>query len=242
MIKIEHLTKKYATVTAVNDISMHVGRGELYGFLGPNGAGKTTTLKIVSGMLRPDSGQVSIDGINIQQNPQEAKQKIAFIPDTPYLYEKLTGLEYLQFVGMLYGISENELKMEAQYYQEVFAMEEWINDRIETYSHGMRQKVVFTAAFIHNPELMIVDEPMVGLDPISIRTVKKMLMEKCRNGLTVFMSTHTLEIAQEICSRVAIINRGEIIETGAFSDLRNSADESLEDIFLTMISQKDQII
>lgn len=239
MVKIESLIKKYDKVTAVDDISIEIGQGELYGFLGPNGAGKTTTLKMVSGMLAPDSGRVLIDGLDIQEEPELVKQNIAFIPDTPYLYEKLTGYEYLQFVAMLYDVTETGLKKELEAYIEIFRMKAWLNDRIETYSHGMRQKVVFTAAFIHNPKLMIVDEPMVGLDPISIRNVKNMMVEKCNNGLTVFMSTHTLEIAQEICSKVAIINDGRIVRTGAFDEMRSSADESLEDIFMTIVSEEN---
>jgi len=239
MIRINGLSKAYDGKPAVRNLELDIPAGELFGFLGPNGAGKTTTLKMAAGLLRPDSGQVLIDGTDIQKQPELAKQIIGFIPDTPYLYEKLTGYEFLQFIGLLYNVSQSELKTRIAEYQEIFDYGDWINDRIETYSHGMRQKIVFTAAFIHNPKILIVDEPMVGLDPGSIRTVKQLLQEKCRTGMTVFMSTHTLEIAQEICQRVAIINRGEIISIGAFDELRQQADSdgTLEDVFMTLVAE-----
>jgi len=239
MIRINGLSKAYDGKPAVRNLDLDIPAGELFGFLGPNGAGKTTTLKMAAGLLRPDSGQVLIDGTDIQKQPELAKQIIGFIPDTPYLYEKLTGYEFLQFIGLLYNVSQSELKTRIAEYQEIFDYGDWINDRIETYSHGMRQKIVFTAAFIHNPKILIVDEPMVGLDPGSIRTVKQLLQEKCRTGMTVFMSTHTLEIAQEICQRVAIINRGEIISIGAFDELRLQADSdgTLEDVFMTLVAE-----
>jgi len=239
MIRINGLSKAYDGKPAVRNLELDIPAGELFGFLGPNGAGKTTTLKMTAGLLRPDSGQVLIDGTDIQKQPELAKQIIGFIPDTPYLYEKLSGYEFLQFIGLLYNVSQSELKTRIAEYQEIFDYGDWINDRIETYSHGMRQKIVFTAAFIHNPKILIVDEPMVGLDPGSIRTVKQLLQEKCRTGMTVFMSTHTLEIAQEICQRVAIINRGEIISIGAFDELRQQADSdgTLEDVFMTLVAE-----
>jgi len=239
MIRINGLSKAYDGKPAVRNLELDIPAGELFGFLGPNGAGKTTTLKMAAGLLRPDSGQVLIDGTDIQKQPELAKQIIGFIPDTPYLYEKLSGYEFLQFIGLLYNVSQSELKTRIAEYQEIFDYGDWINDRIETYSHGMRQKIVFTAAFIHNPKILIVDEPMVGLDPGSIRTVKQLLQEKCRTGMTVFMSTHTLEIAQEICQRVAIINRGEIISIGAFDELRQQADSdgTLEDVFMTLVAE-----
>ena len=242
MIRINGLSKAYDGKPAVHNLELDIPAGELFGFLGPNGAGKTTTLKMAAGLLRPDSGQVLIDGTDIQKQPELAKQIIGFIPDTPYLYEKLTGYEFLQFIGMLYNVAQSELKTRIAEYQEIFGYDDWINDRIETYSHGMRQKIVFTAAFIHNPKILLVDEPMVGLDPGSIRTVKQLLQEKCRAGMTVFMSTHTLEIAQEICQRVGIINRGEIVSIGAFEELQQQADSggTLEDVFMTVIAEDTQ--
>lgn len=241
MIQIENISKSYDGTKAVKDLSLEIPAGQLFGFLGPNGAGKTTTLKMVAGLLRPDGGRVLINGTDIQQKPEQAKQIIGYIPDAPYLYEKLSGYEFLQFIGMLYNVSAAELKQEFIQYRDIFGFGKWIHDRIETYSHGMRQKVVFTAAFIHKPQLLIVDEPMVGLDPGSIRIVKQLLIEKCQAGMTVFMSTHTLGIAQEICQRVAIIHKGEVISIGTFEALRSVADSAgdLEEVFLTLISEQD---
>ena len=243
MIEIKNISKSYDGTTAVKDLSLEIPAGQLFGFLGPNGAGKTTTLKMVAGLLRPDGGRILINGTDIQQEPERAKQIIGFIPDAPYLYEKLSGYEFLQFIGMLYNISAAELKQEFEQYRDIFGFGSWIHDRIETYSHGMRQKVVFTAAFIHNPLVLIVDEPMVGLDPGSIRIVKELLSEKCQAGMTVFMSTHTLGIAQEICQRVGIIHKGEVISIGTFGALRSAANSAgdLEDIFLTLISEQDKL-
>ncbi len=242
MIRIEQLSKSYDKTVAVDQLTIDIPAGQLFGFLGPNGAGKTTTLKMAAGLLRPDTGRVRIDGIDIQLEPEKAKLNIGYIPDTPYLYDKLTGYEFLQFIGMLYDNSDAELQAGIEQYQQIFGFADWINDRVETYSHGMRQKVVFTSAFIHNPRVLIVDEPMVGLDPGSIRMVKELLVEKCRAGMTVFMSTHTLEIAQEICQRVGIINRGELIATGSVDDLRQAADSdgNLEEVFLTLVSEENE--
>jgi len=242
MIQIENLSKTYTQTIAVDQLTLDIPAGELFGFLGPNGAGKTTTLKMVAGLLRPDTGRVRIDGIDIQQEPEKAKQNIGYIPDTPFLYDKLTGYEFLQFIGMLYSISAAELKVGIEQYRQIFGFEDWINDRIETYSHGMRQKVVFTAAFIHNPRVLIVDEPMVGLDPGSIRTVKELMIEKCRAGMTVFMSTHTLGIAQEICQQVGIIHKGKLIRIGSVEDIRRAAgrDGNLEDVFLAIVSEENE--
>ncbi|MFH1850773.1 MAG: ABC transporter ATP-binding protein [Candidatus Neomarinimicrobiota bacterium] len=244
MIRIERLTKTFDGTPAVRDVSLAIAPGELFGFLGPNGAGKTTTLKMAAGLLRPDAGRVLIDGIDIQQQPERAKQVIGYIPDSPFLYEKLTGFEFLQFIGMLYNVAPGQLHDDLAAYRDAFRIGDWLHDRIETYSHGMRQKLVFTAAFIHNPKALIVDEPMVGLDPGSIRTVKKLLTAKCRTGLTVLMSTHTLGIAEEICDRVGIINRGNLISTGTLSNLRAAANSngSLEDVFLTMVTEEDETI
>ncbi len=237
MIKLQHLSKKFEAVQAVNSLTLEIEPGELYGFLGPNGAGKTTTLKMVSGLLRADSGTIMINGIDLQQQAEAAKAIMAYIPDSPYLYEKLTGREYLHFVGLLYGVDSALIDRRIGEYIAPFQIGKWLEDRIETYSHGMRQKIVFTSAFVHEPKVLIVDEPMVGLDPVSIRAVKEILQEKCRQGMTVFMSTHTLEIAQEICDRVGIINRGKLIRNGTMEALQTEADRTLEDIFLTIVNE-----
>ncbi len=243
MININNIAKKYDTVQAVKDLSLEIQSGELFGFLGPNGAGKTTTLKMVAGLLQPDQGGIQLGGIDLSDNPEEAKRITAYIPDTPYLYEKLTGREYLHFVGLLYDVNSELVDLRIIEYHDAFQFGAWLDDRIETYSHGMRQKIVFTSAFIHEPAILIVDEPMVGLDPVSIRAVKKLLVEKCKLGMTVLMSTHTLEIAQEICHRVGIIDHGEIVRTGNMDVLRTEADanSSLEDIFLTIVNEENQV-
>ncbi|NOZ76006.1 MAG: ABC transporter ATP-binding protein [FCB group bacterium] len=241
MLVLDHLSKSFGPVQAVQSLTLNLEPGELFGFLGPNGAGKTTSLNMVSGLLKPDSGRVLIDGIDNQKNPVRAKSMIGAIPDTPYVYEKLTGFEYLEFIGNLYGMEENDLLKEINRYRELFDFATWIHDPMESYSHGMRQKIVFTGALIHHPKLLIVDEPMVGLDPVSIRIVKQLLRDKCEDGLTVLMSTHTLEIAEEICSRVGIINRGELIRTGTVAELRKEAqtEKSLEDIFLALVDESN---
>lgn len=240
MITIDRISKKFEQTEAVCDLSLTIDEGELFGFLGPNGAGKTTTMKMVAGILKPDSGTITLDGINIESDPVMAKANIGFIPDTPYLYEKLTGYEFFQFMGLLYNINASDMVKRVGKYDEIFRFGDWIHERIESYSHGMRQKVVFTAAFLHNPKVLIVDEPMVGLDPVSIRTVKQLLTDKCRQGMTVFMSTHTLEIAQEICSRVGIIHHGMLLQTGDFATLQNHAKSAgnLEEVFLTLTEEE----
>ncbi|RMF08569.1 MAG: ABC transporter ATP-binding protein [Candidatus Neomarinimicrobiota bacterium] len=237
MLQIDHVSKSYGSVQAVQDLSLSLEPGELFGFLGPNGAGKTTTLNLVSGLIQPDRGRILIDGIDNQQDPLAAKALLGVIPDTPYVYEKLTGYEFLEFIGHLYGMEPGDLQQAIETYREQFSLGDWLYDPLESYSHGMRQKIVFSGALLHRPRLLIVDEPMVGLDPISIRTVKRLLQEKCQEGMTVLMSTHTLQIAEEICSRVGIINGGRLIATGTMTALRRQArsESTLEDIFLSLV-------
>ncbi len=239
MLVLNQLSKSFGSVNAVRSLSLTLEPGELFGFLGPNGAGKTTTLNMVSGLLKPDSGTILIDGIDNQADPVKAKSMMGTIPDTPYIYEKLTGFEYLEFIGNLYGLEAADLLKELHSYQDLFDFGTWIHDPMESYSHGMRQKIVFTGALIHRPKLLVVDEPMVGLDPGSIRTVKHLLQEKCREGMTILMSTHTLEIAEEICTRVGIIHQGKLIRTGTLDELRQEArtEKSLEDIFFTLVNE-----
>jgi len=241
MIKLTRLTKKYGGFTAVNGIELEVPRGELFGLLGPNGAGKTTTLRMISGILRPTSGTVEIGGIDIVQNPMRAKTKLGFIPDRPFIYEKLTGMEFLRFVAGLYELKGPLVEHRARELLALFDLEDWRDELIESYSHGMRQKLIIASAFVHRPEVIVVDEPMVGLDPKAARILKDLFREYTNRGNTVMMSTHTLEIAQGMCDRVAIIQRGVIRAYGTMDELfANDAAGStnLEEIFLRLTGEK----
>jgi ABC-2 type transport system ATP-binding protein len=240
MIELRSLTKRYGSFTAVNGVDLDVPRGELFGFLGPNGAGKTTTLRIIAGILRPSSGTVRIGGIDIAANPVAAKQKLGFIPDRPFIYEKLTGVEFLRFVAGLYGQSGAETERRGRELLALFDLEEWQDELVESYSHGMRQKLIISSAFVHKPEVIVVDEPMVGLDPKAARTIKDLFREYTRRGNTIMMSTHTLEVAEAMCDRVAIIAHGTIRACGTMAELRRSAEagtEGLEQIFLRLTGE-----
>jgi ABC-2 type transport system ATP-binding protein len=237
MIKITNLIKKYGDHAAVNDLNLQVNDGELFGFLGPNGAGKTTTIKMLTGILRPTAGEIDINGISIQKRPEEAKRMIGYVPDDPYLYDRLTAREHLRFVGGLYNLSEAEIEARSQVLFDTFDMNGWVDKRCEEFSHGMRQKLVFSSAFLHQPQVMIVDEPMVGLDPQSTRLVKNMLRDYARKGNTVFISTHVLSIAEELCDRIGIIHKGRLIEVGTLGELKSKAaksDVNLETLFLEL--------
>ena len=239
MIEIDGITKKYADFTAVDNLSLSIPGGEVFGFIGPNGAGKTTTIKILGGILAPTQGSARICGIDILKHPVEAKRKIGFIPDRPYLYEKLTGMEFMRFTGDLYGVGRNGYQKKAEAELKRFSLYDWANELIESYSHGMRQRLIFAAALAHEPDVIIVDEPMVGLDPIAIMMVKELFRELAGKGVTVFMSTHTLKVAEDICDRIGVINRGRLIATGTTEDLRREAavsDADLEKVFLNLTS------
>ena len=239
MIEIDGVTKKYADFTAVDNLSLSIPGGEVFGFIGPNGAGKTTTIKILGGILAPTQGSARICGIDILKHPVEAKRKIGFIPDRPYLYEKLTGMEFMRFTGDLYGVGRNGYQKKAEAELKRFSLYDWANELIESYSHGMRQRLIFAAALAHEPDVIIVDEPMVGLDPIAIMMVKELFRELAGKGVTVFMSTHTLKVAEDICDRIGVINRGRLIATGTTEDLRREAavsDADLEKVFLNLTS------
>jgi len=250
MIRINNLVKYYGKVHAVNDLSLEIRRGEFFGFLGPNGAGKTTTIKIMVGLLRPTSGRVALGGGNgeeydIAADSEKAKAITGYIPDSPYLYEKLTGYEYIHFVGGLYGVPEKKIDAHIQEYYRLFGLLDAAHDLIESYSHGMRQKVVMTGALVHDPKVLVVDEPMVGLDPRSNRLVKDLLKQKSREGMTIFLSTHTLDIAEELCDRIGIIQRGQLIALGTMEELRqqakdDSSDLRLESLFLKLTEQQDE--
>ena len=240
MIQIEALTKKYGSFTAVDAIDLEVPAGELFGFLGPNGAGKTTTLRMIAGILRPTSGRVRIGGLDVTTQPNEAKSKLGFIPDRPFIYEKLTGTEFLRFVAGLYGQEGQEVEHRGRELLGLFDLEDWRDELVESYSHGMRQKLIISSAFVHRPQVIVVDEPMVGLDPKAARTLKDLFREYTRRGNTIMMSTHTLEVAQAMCDRIAIIRRGKIAAAGTMDDLRRHAEsgtDGLEDIFLRLTGE-----
>ncbi|MGH7663653.1 MAG: ABC transporter ATP-binding protein [Gemmatimonadaceae bacterium] len=236
MIQISALTKRYGSFTAVNSIDLTVPRGQLFGFLGPNGAGKTTTLRMIAGILRPTAGSITIAGIDLAADPVAAKARLGYIPDRPFIYEKLTGLEFLHFVAGLYNQQGSIVDHRARELLALFDLEEWRDELVESYSHGMRQKLIISSAFVHRPEVIVVDEPMVGLDPKAARILKDLFREYVRRGNTIMMSTHTLEVAESLCERIAIIQGGRIRIVGTMDELRASAESAtgLEQIFLRM--------
>ncbi|HEY8362976.1 MAG TPA: ABC transporter ATP-binding protein [Tissierellaceae bacterium] len=238
MLKIQNVSKTYgkAKVKAVDNISLEVKPGEIFGFLGPNGAGKTTTIKMIVGLLKPDEGIITVNGVNVWEEPLKAKSMISYVPDSPEIYDKLKGIEYLNFIADMYGISKEERKRKLDYYLDLFEIKDAVGDVIASYSHGMKQKIVLTAALLNNPELFILDEPMVGLDPKSAFNLKEIMRDMCNKGKTVFFSTHVLEVAEKLCDRIAIINKGKIIALGTMDELRSHAEEreSLEKIFLEL--------
>jgi ABC-2 type transport system ATP-binding protein len=240
MIRLTDLTKRYGGFTAVDAINLEVPRGELFGFLGPNGAGKTTTLRMIAGILRPTAGKVEIAGVDIVKDPTTAKTKLGFIPDRPFIYEKLTGSEFLRFVAGLYGQSGPRIEHRARELLALFDLEAWRDELVESYSHGMRQKLIISSAFVHRPDVIVVDEPMVGLDPKAARILKDLFREYTRRGHTIMMSTHTLEVAEAMCDRIAIIQGGRIRACGTMAELRHSAEEGakgLEHIFLRLTGE-----
>ena len=240
MIRLQNLTKRYGGFTAVNAIDLDVPRGELFGFLGPNGAGKTTTLRMIAGILRPTGGTIEIGGVDISANPIAAKMKLGFIPDRPFIYEKLTGAEFMRFVAGLYDQEGPEVEHRSRELLALFDLEEWRDELVESYSHGMRQKLIISSAFVHRAEVIVVDEPMVGLDPKAARILKDLFREYVTRGNTIMMSTHTLEVAEAMCDRIAIIQAGKIRACGTMADLRQSAEggaEGLEEIFLKLTGE-----
>ncbi|OIO32623.1 MAG: hypothetical protein AUJ70_05145 [Candidatus Omnitrophica bacterium CG1_02_40_15] len=236
MIETLNLTKKFGTKIAVNKLNLDVGKGELFGFLGPNAAGKTTTIKLLTGLLKPTEGLVKIFGYDIQKDYIKVKSRLSYIPDVPYLYEKLTAREFLRFVSEIYLIDGKDTEKKIEGFLEFFSLREYENILIEEYSHGMHQKVVIIAALIHNPDIIIVDEPMVGLDPKTTKLVKDIFKNSSKNGKTIFMSTHTLSLAEEICGRICIIDNGNLIAIGTLEELRKKSgiDGRLEEIFLKL--------
>jgi ABC-2 type transport system ATP-binding protein len=237
MISLRGAKKHYGKFAAVKGIDLEVHRGEIFGFLGPNGAGKTTTIRMVAGVLQPTGGHVIVGGDDLEKSPESAKSRIGYIPDRPYLYEKLSGGEFLRFVAGLWGKEGDAVEARADRLLELFQLSQWKDELIESYSHGMRQKILISSALIHQPELIVVDEPLVGLDPRSARLLKDLFKTFVKNGGTVFLTTHTLEVAEALCDRIAIINKGEIMALGTMEELRaqsNAGGAHLEEIFLKL--------
>ena len=237
MIELKNLTKKFGNVVAVNQLNLAVPKGEIFGFIGPNGAGKTTTLRMVGGVLAPTEGSVVIDGLNMASEPEKAKKRIGFIPDRPFLYEKLTGMEFLRFTADLYGIKDDLFRKKSEEVLKKFLLYDWGDELIESYSHGMKQRLVISAAILHDPKVIVVDEPMVGLDPAGIKMVKGLIRDLAQKGTTLFMSTHTLAMAEDVCDRIGIIHKGVLIAIGTIEELKRRAqvqEGDLEEVFLIL--------
>lgn len=232
MLKIEHLTKKYGDFKAVDDLSLHIAPGEIYGFIGHNGAGKTTTLKSVVGILQFDNGEIYIDGTSIIADPLKCKKEIAYIPDNPDIYEFMTGIKYLNFVADIFGVSAADRQEKIRKYAEIFELSSDLAQPISTYSHGMKQKLAIISAWIHSPKLIIMDEPFVGLDPKAAHLLKGMMREICDNGGAIFFSTHVLEVAEKLCDKIAIIKEGKLVRSGTMEEVKG--DDSLEAVFLEL--------
>ena len=232
MLKIEHLTKTYGGKKAVDDLNLHIRPGEIYGFIGHNGAGKTTTLKSVAGILQFDAGEIYIDGMPIKEKPLECKQRFAYIPDNPDLYDYMTGIKYLNFIADIFGVGANERQARIRKYADAFELTDDLAQPIAAYSHGMKQKLAIIAAWLHEPKLILMDEPFVGLDPKASHLLKEMMRQVCDKGGAIFFSTHVLEVAEKLCDKVAIIKSGRLIRSGTMEEVKG--DESLEDVFLEL--------
>ncbi|MCJ7706883.1 MAG: ABC transporter ATP-binding protein [Anaerolineales bacterium] len=236
LIEMRQLVKRYGEKAAVDGVSLEVHAGEIFGFLGPNGAGKTTTIKVIVGLLQPTSGTVRVGGHDVQKEPLQAKASSGYVPDEPHLYPKLTGRELLRFVGDLYGVTGEQVERRIDELLRLFDLTPAADDTIDSYSHGMRQKTALAAALVHDPKVLVLDEPTVGLDPKSARLIKDLLRQMAERGAAVFLSTHILEIAENMCDRIGIINQGRLIASGTMAELRSlgKGESSLEDIFLSL--------
>ena len=241
VIELKNLTKLYGSLRAVHQLNLTVGEGEIFGFIGPNGAGKTTTIRMMGGVTLPTQGEIHIDGISMAADPVEAKKRIGFIPDRPFLYEKLTGMEFLKFMADLFHVEKGLFGKKSEEILKMFSLLDWADDLIESYSHGMKQRLIIGAAILHDPRVIIIDEPMVGLDPAGIRLVKDMFRRLAGNGTTLFLSTHSLEVAEDLCHRIGIIHRGSLIATGNLDELRQLArvqESGLEAVFLRLTEEE----
>lgn len=232
MLRIEHLTKKYGEKKAVDDLSLHIEKGEIYGFIGHNGAGKTTTIKSVVGILDFDEGEIFIDGKSVKKESLECKRVIAYIPDNPDLYEFMSGLQYLNFISDIFAVEEKDRKERIEKYSTAFEIKDDLASPISSYSHGMKQKLAIISALVHDPKLIIMDEPFVGLDPIASHLLKDIMREKCNEGGAIFFSTHVLEVAEKLCDKIAIIKGGKLIKSGTMEEVKG--DSSLESVFLEL--------
>ena len=232
MLKIENLTKVYGDKKAVDDLSLHIAPGEIYGFIGHNGAGKTTTLKSVAGILQFDAGEIYINGKSVKEQPLECKKEIAYIPDNPDLYDFMSGIKYLNVIADIFGVSAEDRAARIKKYADTFELTDSLAEPVAAYSHGMKQKLAIIAAWLHTPRLIIMDEPFVGLDPKAAHILKEMMREECDNGGAIFFSTHVLEVAEKLCDKVAIIKAGRLIRSGTMEEVKG--DESLEQVFLEL--------
>ncbi len=239
MIELDQVTKKYGTKVAVDNLSLRIKAGEVFAFLGPNGAGKTTTIKLMCGLLFPSAGVIRIAGFDMNQDGNQARRLISYVPDQPFLYEKLTGRELFQFIADMYGMDPAHARRRIDEMIDVFGLKSFVDDLTEQYSHGMRQRTVFASALLHEPRVLIVDEPTVGLDPRSVRLLKDLLRAEARRGVTVFLSTHSLDIAQELADRIGVVAQGRFIACGTLDSLRQQAamDGSLEEVFLKLTEE-----
>ncbi len=236
MIRMENLNKRFGPLHAVKDLSLHVPRGEIFCFLGPNGAGKTTTLKMLTGLMRPSSGKAWIGGIEMTENPLEAKKKIAYIPDTPFLYDRLTATEFFLFIGALYGMRRDAIEAEREQAFVFFGLQAHRAALVKDLSHGLRQRLVYAASFLHKPDVLFIDEPLIGLDPRTIRAIKILLREKARAGMTIFLTTHILSLAEDVADRIGILSDGRLIALGTLDQIRERSGSSgdLEEVFLAL--------
>jgi ABC-2 type transport system ATP-binding protein len=242
MIRIINLRKQYGRLAAVDDLNIEVAPGEIFGFLGPNGAGKTTTIRVMMGILRASSGRVILGGHDVEQEPQQAKAIAGFIPDRPFIYEKLSGKEFLTFIAKLHRMETARLRRRIDELLEYFELANWQDELVEGFSHGMKQRLVLCAALVHEPRILVVDEPMVGLDPKGARTIKDLFRSLAKSGTTVFLSTHSISVAEEVCHRIGIIQKGHLIASGTMADiyrLTRGHDSNLEDVFLELTQQQE---
>ena len=240
MIRLYNVSKSYAKsqTMAVDSLSLEIKDGEIFGFLGPNGAGKSTTIKMITGILSPTSGTIEVDGINIADNPLQAKSRIGFVPDNHEIYETLKGQEYLNFIGTMYGVNGATLKSRVEEYAQLFSMTDALPKTISSYSHGMKQKLLIIAALIHEPKVWVLDEPMTGLDPQSAFQLKQLMRKYADNGNTVFFSSHVIDVVEKVCDRIAIINHGRLVAVDTLDNIRAHNQESLESMFLTITSEE----